>query len=412
MGTCDARTTADSSFAQLYMGVETCWGSDPLTYSPIIQLTEVRFTGESLQATQTSAVSDEIRSDGQITDLIRVAVGASGDVNFELSYGTFDRFLEGAFRSDWTDELDVNSGGSPADARTVTIGSPLNVIEIPGSPQAEIQVGQTIYVTGSTVSPSNNGFYRVTARNGDQFTVTPSFAQAETGTNLRVRGSHLRNGTTKKSYLLAKAFTDISPVEVLYFTGMRVGSANFSISPGEILTGTLSFAGKRGFATDQTTFPDISSADSAPTGDVANAVDNVQDIRFDGAAIDADVTEIAFAINNNTRDKPAVGVLGNIDIGLGRFNVTGTLGAYFSSRALYENFLDFTAHSLEFSIVVGSDAYRVFIPSIKFSEGTVFAEGNDNDVTATLNFQARRDPTLGFTLSIDRYSDAIGEDLS
>jgi hypothetical protein len=412
MATCTNRTTADSSSAQLFMGVEECWGGDPLTISPQTELTEVRFTGESLNATQNSVVSDEIRSDSQITDLVRVATGASGDVNFELSYGTFDRFFEGALRNDWTAELDVNSGGSPADARTVVIGSPLTEIEIPGSPAQEIQVGQFIYVTGSAVSPTNNGFQRVTAINGDVCTVTPGFAQAESGTNLRVRGSHLRNGTVKKSFLLAKLFSDISPQQLLYFTGMRVGSANFSITPGQILTGTLGFAGKRGFATTSSLFPDVTSSDAAPSGDVANAVDNVQDIRLDGALLDADITEFSIDVNNNTRDKPAVGVLGNVDIGLGRFNVSGSLTAYFADRVLYDKFLNFTAHSLSFAVVVGSDAYVFFLPSVKFGEGTVVAEGNDSDVVANLSFQARRDPTLGFTFSLDRFSDAIGDDLS
>lgn len=413
MATCDARTTADSSSAQLYMGEETCWGADPLNVSPITPLTAVRFTGESLVHDQTTISSNEIRSDAQITDHVRVGVGASGDVNFELSYGTFDRFFEGALRNDWSAELDINSGGSPADARTITIGSPLNVINIPGSPGIELAVGRWIYVTGSTSSPSNDGFYRVTAINGDDVTVTPSFAAAETGTNLRIRGSHLRNGTTKKSYVLAKVFTDLSPQEILYFTGMRVGGASIEITPGQILTGSLSFLGKRGFATNGlSSFPGLSGAADAPSGDVANAVDNISNILLDGSALDADLTSINFEINNNTRDKPAVANLGNIDIGLGRFNVSGNVTMYFSSRTLYDKFLAASAHSFSFAITVGSDAYVINFPSIKFSAGPVLAEGNDGDVVAAMDFLARRDPTLGFTLSMDRFSNAIGDELS
>ena len=418
--TTSIRATADSSAAQLYMGVEECWGDNPLSVSPQQVLTAVRFTGESLVHNQTTISSGEIRSDGQVTDHVRVGVGAAGDINFELSYGTFDRFFEGALRNDWTDEIDINAPSSPNNPQTVTIGpgSPQNLaqLSVAGSPSPLLNaaVGRWIYVTGSTSSPSNDGFYRVTANDGDGLvTVTPSFSSAESGTNLRIRGSHLRNGTTKKSYMVAKVFSDLSPQEILYFTGLRVGGTSFEITPGQILTGTLSFLGKRGFAVSgAANFPGLTSALEAPSGDVANAVDNVSNILLDGTALDADLTTINFAVNNNTRDKPAVANLGNIDIGLGRFNLSGNVTMYFSSRTLYDKFLAATAHSFAFAVTVGSDAYVYNFPSIKFSNGAVIAEGNDGDVVAAMDYDARRDPTLGFTMSIDRFSNAVGADLS
>lgn len=410
MATSTARTTADSSSAQLYMGEEPFWGPDPQVVSPITPLTAVRFTGESLIHDNQNITSDEIRSDSQVTDEVRVGVGASGDVNFELSYGAFDRFFEGALRNDWTAELDVNAAFSPNIPKTVVIGSPLSEFTIPGSPGALVQVGQFIYVTGSLTSPSNDGFYRVTAEVGDVFSVSPSFAVAESGTNLRVRGSHLRNGTLKKSYILAKVFTDLSPEEILYFTGMRIGGFTNQIEPGAILTGTGSFLGKRGFATNS--LAGLAAAAAAPSGEVANAVDNVSDILLDSAALDADLTSINWEVNNNTRDKPAVANLGNIDIGLGRFNVTGGITMYFSSRTLYDKFLANTYHSFSFAVTVGTDAYVFQFPSIKFTAGPILAEGNDGDVVAAMDLTARRDPTLGFTMSIDRFSNAVGSDLS
>ena len=404
-------STADSSRVQLYMGEEQCWGADPTTVSPRPVLTAVRFTGESLTHTQDSVTSDEIRSDGQVTDLVRTQVGAEGDINYELSYGTFDRFFEGALRADWSSEVDVNNGtGSPQTA-TVTIASPLNVLTVTGSPNPlkNIQVGAFIRVTGSATSPTNNGFYEVLANASGALTVSPAFAAPETGTNLRIQSSHLRNGVTKKSYVIEKRFTDLSPQEILYFTGMRVGGASLSIVPGEIVTGSMSFLGKRGFASN--TSVGISDV-AAPAGDVANAVDNVSDLLLDGSALAADLTQLTFEINNNTRNKPAVANLGNIDIGLGRFNVEGNITAYFKDRTLYDKYLAFTAHSWSFAITVGDDAYVIEFPSIKFSNGVIVAEGNDQDIVANMDFTARRDPTKGYTMAINRFSDAVGADLS
>jgi hypothetical protein len=397
------------------MAEEDCWGDDPLVVSPRPVLTAVRFTGESLAHTQESVTSDEIRSDSQITDLVRVAVGAEGDVNFELSYRTFDRFFEGLMRADWDAEVDVNNGTGSPQTGTVTIASPLNVISIAGSPNPflNVQVGAFIRVQGSATSPSNNGFYEVTANAGGVLTTSPSFAAPESGTNLRVQAGHIRNGTTKKSYLMEKRFTDLSPQQSLYFTGMRTGQGDVSVVPGEILTGTLSFLGKRGFAQDGP-LSDVAgiTENAAPAFDVANAVDNVSDLLLDGVAIDADLTQLTFSVNNNTRDKPAVSVLGNIDIGLGRFNVEGNITAYFSNRTLYDKYLAFTAHSWSFAVDVDGNAYLFEFPSIKFSNGVILAEGNDGDVVANMDFTARRDPTKGYTLGLNRFSADVGAEFT
>ena len=412
MATSTARNTADSSSGQLYMGEEPFWAPDPTVVSPFTPLTAVRFTGESLIHDNQTITSDEVRSDAQVTDEVRVGVGASGDVNFELSYGTFDRFFEGALRNNWSTEVDINAPVSPNTPVTVAIASPLTVLSIPGSPNeaSGIQVGQFLYITGSTSSPTNNGFQRVTANDGDgALTVTPGFAAAESGTNLRVRGSHLRNSTIKKSYILAKLFSDLSPQEIQYFTGMRIGGFTNQIEPGAIVTGTGSFLGKRGFASN--TLVGVSVAAEAPSGDVGNAVDNISDILLDSAALDADLTNINWEVNNNTRDKPAIANLGNIDIGLGRFNVTGNVTMYFSGRTLYDKFLANTYHSFSFAVTIGTDAYVIHFPSIKFTAGPVLIEGNDGDVVAPMDFTARRDPTLGYTMSIDRFSNAVGADL-
>ena len=409
------RTTADSSSAQIFMAEEVCWGDDPLVVSPAPILTAVRFTGESLAHTQESVTSDEIRSDSQVTDLVRVAVGAEGDVNFELSYRTFDRFFEGLLRSNWDAEIDLNNGTASPETVAFTVASPQNVLS-PGSPGGlsllNLQVGSFFRVSGSTSSPTNDGFYEVIANNAGVITFSPPFPSAE-ASSFRIQGGHLRNGVVKKSYLLEKRFTDLSPQQSLYFTGMRTGTGNLSIVPGEILTGTLSFLGKRGFAIDGP-LSDRGAITEVPAAafDVANAVDNIVNLKLDGIDLEADLTQITFDVNNNTRDKPAVGSLGNIDIGLGRFNVEGNITAYFSDRILYDKFLAFTAHSWVFAVDVAGDAYLFEFPSIKFSNGVILAEGNDGDVVANMDFIARRDPTKGYTLAINRFSADVGAELN
>jgi len=62
----------------------------------------VRYTGESVDNNYSFTESAEIISDRMTTDMVRVGAGAAGDVNFELSYGMFDEWFEGAAGGTWT----------------------------------------------------------------------------------------------------------------------------------------------------------------------------------------------------------------------------------------------------------------------------------------------------------------------
>ncbi len=61
----------------------------------------LRFTSESLNYEKQTVVSDEIRPDRNVSDLIDVGYNVAGDINFELSYATFDDLLEGVMFNTW-----------------------------------------------------------------------------------------------------------------------------------------------------------------------------------------------------------------------------------------------------------------------------------------------------------------------
>lgn len=98
-------TYASSNRTALSYIEEATFGTDPGTAKK-----EIRYTGESLNFNISNTVSDEIRSDRQTTDLVQVSAEAAGDINIELSYGTFDDFMEGAFASDW--QVDTPGAGT------------------------------------------------------------------------------------------------------------------------------------------------------------------------------------------------------------------------------------------------------------------------------------------------------------
>jgi hypothetical protein len=96
----------NSSQTELSYVAEDTWGVTPTSPAPVFQA--IRMTGESLKITNESVVSDEIRPDRNVPDTILVGGDASGGIDGELSYGTFDDFIESVLFSTWS--------GSPANS--------------------------------------------------------------------------------------------------------------------------------------------------------------------------------------------------------------------------------------------------------------------------------------------------------
>jgi hypothetical protein len=88
----------DSSQTRLASIVETTYGTTPSSPVFLIQ----RFTSESLKPGIQNVVSNEIRADRNVADLVQVGFDAGGEVNFELSYGSFDVWLESLLFSTWS----------------------------------------------------------------------------------------------------------------------------------------------------------------------------------------------------------------------------------------------------------------------------------------------------------------------
>lgn len=97
--TTNYQASADTSAAVLRYVTETAPGTKAST-----ALTNLRFTGESLQSNRTSTQSKEIRSDYQISDLITTGQSAAGTVNGEFSFKEYDPIMELLFRG----KFDVN----------------------------------------------------------------------------------------------------------------------------------------------------------------------------------------------------------------------------------------------------------------------------------------------------------------
>lgn len=385
---------ADTSRAQLYYLVESAWG-----VTPAAALNELRFTRESLGYNITTTVSQEVRSDRQIADLIQTGGQASGGFDFELSYGSYDALLAAALFSTWgpavaiteSDDIAASNAGSAFTSSSTDFTS------------AGLSVGQWIKVSGFAAgSAANDGYYKVTSIAAGSLGVTPapSSDEAAGGLTISIGGSLLRNGVTETSFTLEKLFSDVG--KYVAFTGMVPGGMALSIATGNLLTGSFSFTGKSGVLSDASV--GIGPASAASVAPVLNAVDHVGEIREAGALLPSGaVQSLSLNLNNNLRGIQAVGSLGSVDIGVGRCNVAGSVVVYFSDGTLYRKYLENTPTDLSFRTTdADGNSYVFTLPRVKFTQGSVVAGGADQDVLANLSFQALRDPSTGCTFQIDR----------
>ena len=88
----------DSSQTRLAYITESTWGTTPAT--PVFL--EQRFVSEGMNANIDTVTSNEIRSDRNVADVVQVGSSAGGSVDFELTYGSFDDWLESLMYSTWS----------------------------------------------------------------------------------------------------------------------------------------------------------------------------------------------------------------------------------------------------------------------------------------------------------------------
>lgn len=91
----------------LYHIAEATYGVTPPTTPAFLR---TRHTGTTLGVTKSTHLSEELRADRQIADFRHGAKQVGGDINFELSYGSFDDLLAAVFCGTWA--ADVLKAGS------------------------------------------------------------------------------------------------------------------------------------------------------------------------------------------------------------------------------------------------------------------------------------------------------------
>ena len=380
---------SDSSRVQLAGIEEVTWGTTPAS-----ALAAIRYTSENLGLRKETQRSDEVRSDRQTTDIVEVGKSVDGGFDFEASAGAHDIYMEGTLNSDF-------NADSAFSATTVDAAVGDNSFNDSGSGFPTLVPGQWIRVAGFTTA-ANNGWFEVVTRTAAKIVVTGATLVTEAvGDTITISDSTLVNGTTKKSFSLEKNMSDVT--QFMGITGARADGLSLSIASRQKVTGNYAFMGKSAGLAGATIGSGAYSA--APTNPVLNASANVARLLEGGAVLGTGVyvQKLDIQYSNNTRIIDGVGSNTAVEIGVGRFNCTGTMTALFESEVLFNKYLNHTLSAINAAIEdVNGAGYMFSFPAVYYTNGDVIGAGNDDSVMADLEWEAIMHPTQNIMARIDR----------
>lgn len=210
----------------------------------------------------------------------------------------------------------------------------------------------------------------------------------------------LKNGTTQSSFSIEKKFEN-GATDVYYrMTGMVANTLSLNVRAGQIATGSFGLLGKGGSVA--TTAISGATYTAAGTSEIFNATSDFASLSV-GSLTTPKVMGLTLSASNNLRAQNVVGSFDAAGIGAGRMQLTGTMEVYLENKELLDLFLADTASSLSFIIGgVTTEKYQFDVGTLKFTDATVTAGGNDQDVMASAQWTGLYDTSDDCTLKITR----------
>lgn len=208
----------------------------------------------------------------------------------------------------------------------------------------------------------------------------------------------IKNGTQRHSFFIEKFFTDLA--QAVGFGGMMIDELDLDITARKLITGTIKWVGVQTY-----TSVEFGVAARIPgSGNVLSASGQVGAIEL--GDLSAQVQSVKLTIKNNLRGQDIVSSKFVGGIGVGRFEVTGTVAVYFSDISIYNAMIDHDSLKLLVGVCLDSYALAFYMPNIKLAKGDPAVTAVNTDVMLSLDFQALYDATEDATLVISASSPA------
>ncbi len=132
-----------------------CWGVTPASG----KTRQLRITSSSLAASKDTTVSEELRADRMVADVIETAASSGGDINVEFSAGSLDDFMQAFVLGLWSRPMTFDKFAGTAVSMVNNAGT--SEIHIAGDDiSGYFTVGRRLKTEG-WVNPANNDYWEV-----------------------------------------------------------------------------------------------------------------------------------------------------------------------------------------------------------------------------------------------------------
>lgn len=392
---------SDASRHAAHFVPEATYGTTPAT--PAFK--RIRHIGCTLGVQRGSLQSEELRPDRQMADFRLGAVSVAGDLNTELSFESFDEFLEAVLMGTWAPKATKTAATISAANADDSFNDSAN-----GFITAGFLVGDIIKTTGFA-NAANNSTWLITSLAAGKIIVanpdgTPAVTivddAADVGHKLETSASVLKAGIARRSFSVLRHFTDIEATgegePYHLFNGVEFNTLAVAVNPTAIITANFGTLGRQGVAPSNTapvgsTFADapVTAPLDAFTGELRSGVTSV-----------GEVTEFSFNLENGLEVRNVVGSKFTIRPSVGRSNLTGSATVYFENSTFLKKFLNEEDSSLSIELPDGEgNSYIITIPRFKFTGGQPDVSGQGS-ITLSMPFQGFLDPVTNSNIVITK----------
>jgi hypothetical protein len=382
---------ASGSMRQIAHVKEVSVGTDPATAYTVDRF----LAAASLSNDIDSLASSEMRSDRGVGRGVLGARHCKGSFPFELSYGTYDDWLESALCSAWV------AAGTAVTGQSVTVVAGTTNTMAATAIGTGLAVGDWIKVSGFTGAyVANNGFFRVTAQATALITLGEAVdasgasrlvaASAQTAISVQ-KMAYLAAGSSKKSLSVESANTDISMFQRAL--GFMVNKLSLSFKLSALITGTfegIGFSLPAPAGTKYRTGTDVAASTTIPIPSY-----NASSFLFVDGVPAAICTSLDIALDNGMEELLGIFQTSLYDILMGRSKMTGSMTIALTSSAMLAKVLANTHIALRIQVIdaTGAQGYAIDIPNIRLDAPS--EDVAENKITQTFTWSAEPDSTAG-----------------
>ena len=376
-----AHGTAGNSFTLAESGSSTTVSGANLSggaASNYATMTNLRFNSTSLKHRKVTVESEEIRSDRTAFGMVKVGIGADGDIGFELHYGDYNSLIASALQSPIV-------SGTNTQAMTISGGVLSPAVDwsaVPGILGAK-------YVKLSSRDAANNGIKRVISISGNDLTLEG--VEDEVGSSGdTIAFAYSRQGVTLESYLFEVEHTDSGIVIPL--TGMCVNEFALTMTARAKMMARMGFIGYGLPSGSESRTDTCGNATAAASLEpIFNTTSHIPLFYINSRPLRNSAASMDLTINNNLRERLAISREGTLTPGSGESSIGGRLSVYFDNKQEYDAFLRHEQLSVEMRLQdADGNVFGIYLPGVDLSESTQDVPGGNQDIFLNRQFKAKK----------------------